>query len=108
MRIVGSRLERIGGGRCAPFGRSRAETREGWLLTLHADDGRDGIGEATPLPGYSAETFAEAGGLLEGIHLSIAGLHLDRAPIAAVERAISPVTKLLAAAPSARFALETA
>src|SRR4051812_33380535 len=105
MRIVGSRLERIGGGHCAPFGRSRTETREGWLLTLHSDDGRDGIGEASPLPEYSPETFAEAGALLEGIHRSIAGLHLDRAPVASVERALSPVTKLLAGAPSVRFAL---
>jgi O-succinylbenzoate synthase len=35
------------------------ETRESLLLSLHAEDGRVGWGEAAPLPGFSRETFDE-------------------------------------------------
>ncbi len=46
------------------FGAQTLTERTGWMLRLTADNGRIGWGEAAPLPGFSTETFDEAGDTL--------------------------------------------
>ncbi|NUO47285.1 MAG: O-succinylbenzoate synthase [Polyangiaceae bacterium] len=80
-RVVGSRLS--------------WSVREGLLLALEDDDGTVGLGEATPLPGFSPDTLAEAEAALESFDWGSGWDSADR-------------QSLRALAPSARFAVETA
>ena len=84
--------------------------RRGLVLTLRDDDGRTGLGEATPLPGTSPDdadscerALREAASALGPLDPAAPGL-----PAAAVRRALTPLDPLLAPLPAARFALETA
>lgn len=88
--------------------RQRWRERRGLLLRLGDADGRVGWGEASPLPGYSADTLDQAAAALDSWlqqpHLRDDG----RARTAAQD-----VAAILSAAdgpavPSARFAIETA
>jgi o-succinylbenzoate synthase len=110
MRIVGSQVRRMGGATAAAVGTARAPiaAREGLLLTLRLEDGREGIGEASPLPGYSPDSLEDAARALDAVHLSLADLPADPVPVDAVLHCLSTVAPLLASVPSARFALETA
>ena len=109
MRIVASRVARIGGESSCAVGAARAmvTARHGLRLTLTGDNGLEGIGEASPLPGYSPDSPDDAGAALHEIHRELAVLPLDRTGIDAVEHALSR-TGRLSGSPSARFAAETA
>lgn len=110
MRIVASRVIRVGGSAASPVGTARAphDTREGLVLVLTADNGFQGLGEASPLPGCSPDSIEAAAVALTGIHHALAGLRTDRTAIDAIARALSPAARELAGSPSARFAVETA
>jgi o-succinylbenzoate synthase len=93
MRVARSRvLLTPGEGRGRPFVR----------LALEDEAGRVGIGEASPLAGFSADDAASCAAALLGIEARLGPLDED------VERALAPVLPVLGALPSARFALETA
>ncbi|WP_437993768.1 mandelate racemase/muconate lactonizing enzyme family protein [Sorangium sp. So ce145] len=86
--------------------------RRGLVLSLTDDEGRVGLGEATPLPGFSPDTadedqraLAELPGALGAVDLPAEGA----APTAtAILRALAPLSSRLRDLPAARFALETA
>lgn len=90
------------GGRFSPevkSARGRWDHREGAILRLRDADGRAGLGEVAPLPGFSRESLADCLAALRGV-LGERG--------AAVGEAVPAVTARLASFPAARFALETA
>ena len=101
MRIVSSRVTRVGGTAASPVGIASAphSQREGLVLVLTSDTGREGTGEASPLPGYSPDTIDDAAAALL--------LHPERAQrvegLSDVAKVSSSITS-----PSARFAIETA
>jgi L-alanine-DL-glutamate epimerase-like enolase superfamily enzyme len=97
--------------------RGTARVREAVRLRLHDDQGHRGLGEALPLPGYSRDDAEAAWRALAALvaHASGAGLAVPQpvpgAGLSAarlLEAALAPHAALLAAAPSARFALECA
>lgn len=55
LTVVGGEVRRFAGATAAASGRRRWEAREGFLLLLRDDHGRVGLGEASPLPGFSRE-----------------------------------------------------
>jgi o-succinylbenzoate synthase len=71
-------------------------------LALEDEAGRIGIGEASPLAGFSADDAASCAEALSGIEARLGPVDEG------VARAIEPALAALAALPSARFALETA
>ncbi len=101
MRLRSSSIHRIGGAASAPVrnARQRWSDRCGLLVALEIDGGL-GLGEASPLPGYSIDTIDEAEASL-------------RAAVAGIEKLPGTVDEIAALAapivsPTARFALETA
>lgn len=78
----------------APIGNARTSwsSRETLLLRVRDADGREGCGEAAPLPGVSVETLADVLSALENLGTSIVPSELD----------------LTALPPSLRFALDAA
>lgn len=73
-------------------------------LTVEAEGGLRGVGEATPLPRFSPESVTAARKAIEAVDLG--AVELDpRNPVAGVAQVVAHVS---AAAPSARFAVETA
>ncbi len=92
--------------RVAANAKNRWTEREGILVAVRARDVL-GRGEASPLPGFSPDSLAEAArdlerarGLLTGATLSLEGPALE-----ALEVLLAPLGPM---APSARFAIETA
>lgn len=111
-----------------------ADGRSGLALTLIAEDGTCGEGEATPLCGYSPDDLATARAALTDVHSQLAPLALDPgAPqhdprdddittqahpahspqwsghgLAVIKRALTPCSSTLLHSPSARFAVEAA
>lgn len=87
-RVTSSRVRLVAGPLSRPVGAASAaqSRREGAWLTLTDDQGREGHGEASPLPGYSPDELTDVVAALEA---SVDAL-VDDAP------------------PSARFAWETA
>lgn len=83
------RIERTTGG-----AKGRFRARNGAFLRLMAADGRVGLGEASPLPGYSQEDLAACVAALRDAHLWCA------------EQALRELR--LRHLPAARFAVETA
>ena len=81
--------------------------REGLFLVLTGENGLEGIGEASPLPGFSPDTIEEASVALSDLHRELEDLRLDQTGIDAVEFSLSR-TRQLSLSPSARFAAETA
>ena len=113
MRVVASRVIRVGGAIAGAVGTAAhpLDRREGLVLVLTSDTGLEGIGEASPLPGYSPDTIDEAAEALDGIHASLTPLHPERAQRVeglTVESAFALAAPLLENVPSARFAVETA
>lgn len=100
MRIVASELAwfRVPG----PAARGAA------LLSLHDEDGREGVGEAAPIPGWSAETIESAGHALQSVRDHIGSVDDAAPPAEAVRWALAPHRALLDACPTAVFALESA
>jgi L-Ala-D/L-Glu epimerase len=80
--------------------------RESLLLRLTDADGCAGIGEASPLPGYSREALGDVESALGGLLPTRLDVALDELPVLGALSAISSLvpTNL----PSARMALETA
>jgi o-succinylbenzoate synthase len=104
-----ARLHRYGGGAFDGVANARAawRDREGLVVELVDREGRVGIGEATPLPGYSPDSLADARACIElALPRLLRGrLAKERAALAAaVDRAVLGAPD----APSARFALATA
>ena len=80
----------------------------GMWLRLGDTEGRVGIGEAAPLPGFSRDGVEECVRALAEVHEELGPLD-DEAPAGeAVALALAPVEERLARAPTARVALETA
>ena len=77
--------------------------REGFLLALFLDDGTVGYGEATPLPGFGAESVASCAAALEAIAKPLLG----RDPRALGER-LDDVEASAPFAPAARAAADAA
>lgn len=108
MRIVRHLLRRVGGeipGQVA----NRASTwreRHGVLLELEDESGVCGVGEASPLPGYSPDTLeaCEAALVAWGARVPI-GIGEDAPPLERVEAAAASLPD---EAPAARMAVETA
>lgn len=92
--------------------------RKGLVLSLTDDEGRVGLGEATPLPGFSPDTVDEAERVLAEVPRALGAIDLPggtsasgatpRAPAFAALRALAPLSARLRGLPAARFALETA
>ncbi len=105
-RIVDGRLDLHGGRLASSAGnaRHRWPERGGWLLRLVDESGAIGLGEASPLPGYSPDTLEETGEVL--------GQCLRRLPLRLAGRSLEDVESWLGGlpplAPAARFAVETA
>lgn len=104
MRVVAARLDAV------PLAPTAAGERRGLVLALTDDDGRVGLGEAAPLPGFSPD---DAGACERALRATAASLGpVDLAgpglPAAAVRRALAPLDPALRELPAARFALETA
>ncbi len=91
-RVVSVALERFVFELPQPIVSARGawQRREGVLLRLHDEAGRVGVGEASPLPGYSADTLEACVAQLEAW------------------AATRDAARVMPAAPAARFALETA
>lgn len=88
--------------------------RRGLVLSLTDDEGRVGLGEATPLPGFSPDTadederaLAELPGALGALDPPAEGA-TPTAAASAILRALAPLSPRLRHLPAARFALETA
>jgi len=100
VRIVRSQTMRGGGRLPHTIGNARSvwQAREGLLLLIWDSQGKIGIGEASPLPGFSTETLADCTAALKDIHLRISSWDPDGFPIVGG----------LDAVPAARFAWECA
>src|SRR5262245_61696807 len=85
----------------APDGAARGRTeRAALLLEVRSATGAIGLAEAAPLPGMSRDTLAEA-------DVAVAAL-AARAPFEVADPATAFAIAAGAAAPAARFAIETA
>lgn len=108
MKITGVRVRRFGGpvGAGAANARRAWREREGLLLTLEDEEGGAGIGEASPLPGFSSDTIERCEETLRG--LAPEGIP-ERAEGEGIEAWLGEAVRPLHPnAPAARFALETA
>jgi o-succinylbenzoate synthase len=79
-------------------------SREGLLLRLTTDSGKSGLGEASPLPGYSRDT-------LESCERALQSLDFGAAPLSAGGEALLDWVAMqapLGDSPAARFAVEMA
>ena len=96
-RIAGAKIELRRGALPAPMKNARATwtERRGLLLTLTTDDGVRGLGEASPLPGYSPDR-------LEDCEAALANIDWRDVEWASIDSAH------LAGLPAARFAVESA
>lgn len=92
--------------RVAANARARWAEREGVVVAVRTRD-VVGVGEASPLPGYSPDPLADAVRALERARDRLVGatLSLGGAPLDALGALLHPLGPM---APSARFALETA
>lgn len=104
MRIVAAELGRYGH-EVALGPRGGALRRDGLLLRLHDDQRHIGLGEASPLPGYSPDTLDECEAALRDIAARLPAFDLDQHPITVVAKALEMTG---VRPPAARFALETA
>lgn len=86
--------------------RRRWPERESLLLRLTDARGRHGIGEASPLPGYSPDTLGDVEAALRKLAPSDVLAALERAPARAALGAVAGLAPR--SLPSARMALETA
>lgn len=93
---------RLWGGTCPAVGNRRRTWRQRWgvLLEVFDDEGRRGVGEASPLPGFSRESLEDCRHALE------AWCRALPLPVNMLDRGkLPPVMPL---PPAARFAAETA
>jgi o-succinylbenzoate synthase len=88
-----------------PAGRASVSDRHGLLLRLCDDVGVEGIGEASPLPGYSPDRLEDCRTALEAWSKGPLPIALDEPLLPQVRSALERVPASL---PAARFAVETA
>jgi O-succinylbenzoate synthase len=81
--------------------------REGLLVELRGEDGAAGLGETSPLPGFSRESLDDAAGDLARLAVSMAGREVTDGWVDA-EDELSRELDRLALSPSARFGFELA
>ncbi len=108
MKVVGKKVERVAGPvRGKAWSARAAHTeRKGVLLRLYDDEGRIGLGEASPLPGFSTDTVDRCEKTLAALS---AGDLPARDPEDPLEIWLESAARLVdPRAPAARFALETA
>ncbi|WP_437681361.1 mandelate racemase/muconate lactonizing enzyme family protein [Sorangium sp. So ce131] len=106
MRVVAASVARVDVG----------DARRGLVLSLSDGEGRVGLGEATPLPGFSPDTADAVERALAELPAALGPVELPADPPSgaaarAVERALAPSPgrgARLRGLPAARFALETA
>jgi len=79
--------------------------RRGWIVALEDDLGRVGLGDAAPFPGFALETHASAGAALRLALPRLVGRRRDAFAAAIAEL---PLLKPVAAAPTARAAIDCA
>lgn len=82
--------------------------REAACLVLRADTGDEGAGEAAPIEGFSPEALATSIHALHAVRTTLDAIDESAPPVEAASRALAPHAAVLASAPSARFAVETA
>lgn len=87
--------------------RALAPGRDGFLVIAEDERGLAGLGEASPLPGYSPDDAFAVGARLAHASLVLSGAVLD-GDVDAVGAALDRAELDLECSPSARFALETA
>jgi L-Ala-D/L-Glu epimerase len=102
VRITAAMSQPIGGAvDGAVLHRGGLTRRDGYVVRLSCSDGAAGVGEACPLPGYSPDSSDEVAGALDRWCSRAAGRPLSApADVAALLDGV--------AAPSLRFAIETA
>jgi len=107
--IVRTRLLRVRGElRNAVANRSdRWLAREGLLIAVD-DGGTVGLGEATPLPGFSPDSVEQCERALSEVHRDLGPAPDSHSPEVIVRAMVAPVAEQLKSVPAARFALETA
>jgi L-alanine-DL-glutamate epimerase-like enolase superfamily enzyme len=81
--------------------------RRGILLQLRAIDGAMGLGEATPLPGYSPDELTAAQSVLEQMGPDLVSERWPR-DVAALEEKLARKLEVLPRSPSAELAIATA
>lgn len=87
---------------------ARPPARPSLWLELTDEDGRTGLGEASPLPPFSPDDIAACSRALAAIHTRLAPIDPAAPAPLAIARALDPLAATFAQAPAARFALETA
>ena len=92
--------------RLAQNARSSWSQRSGYLITLTGDDGVSGSGEATPLPGFSADSLEASGEALRHFDAGSTPTRLE--PGMSVFDELCTASSALRRTPSARAALESA
>lgn len=108
MRVHPYAVEQASGDIPAAVGNARTAwtTRTGLLLRVRSESGLEGMGEASPLPGYSPDCIEDARSALLALPDVIElDLETSRGWLHELEQALGAVP---ASVPSARFALETA
>lgn len=112
LRITAMDIRRCGGAVSGvASARSAWSTRQGLLLQIRDDLGHDGLGEASPLPGYSPDDLVACEAELHAfeypaLDLDLAPDSLDGAPNGLRTRLDAVLGRVRT--PAARFALETA
>lgn len=108
MKVVAATVRAAGGQlpRAVANARTEWQERQGLLLDLTDEDGVRGLGEASPLPGYSPDTLAACRAGLEALAGALPlALDLASPPAAQLQACLEPIPAEL---PAARMALETA
>jgi o-succinylbenzoate synthase len=98
MRLAGSRLALV----------TRPPERPSLWLELTDEEGRTGLGEASPLPPFSRDDVSACQRALDGVHVRLGDLPDDEPPALAISLVLQAIAPALAGLPSARFAVETA
>lgn len=107
--IVRTRLLRFRGSLKGQIGNRRSSWSERESVLVALDDGvAVGLGEASPLPGYSPDTVEQCVAALEEIHRVLGPAPSTNTPEAILRAMVAPAVARLKGVPAAQFALETA
>lgn len=109
LRVVAGEIELVGGRLDSQPGNAIRswDARQGWLLRLRDERGNLGLGEASPLPGYSMDSPAETGAQLRRWLGRRLPLRLAAQPPTG-QQVSAWLADLPESFPAGRFALETA
>ncbi len=107
--IFRTRLLRTKGELSSAVGNRAAQWIERESLLVALDDATAvGLGEASPLPGFSPDTIEACEIALRDIHTQLGPAPDTASPEAIVRSMVEPVRERLKSVPAARFAVETA